>query len=177
MNTILNSKKTRAILWIVGGIATVLVVFGAGMVVGYRQGIFASRFGRDYLANFRGGVSMMADVMPGGPPPLNQYGIAGTVLGVDPSSSVISVEGPSGDEGWVVVNGRTMIREENRTVPLTDVIPGNTIVVIGDPNGQGQVLARFIRVFTGSSSIPQLTAPEQQVPVPASASASVVTGQ
>lgn len=177
MNTILDSKKTRAILWIIGGFAVVLVVFGAGMVVGYRQGVFASHFGKDYLANFRGGVSMMADVLPGGPPPLNQYGMAGTVLGVDPSSSVISVEGPSGDEGWVVVNGGTMIREENRTISLRNVVPGNTIVVIGDPNGQGQVLARFIRIFTGSSSIPQMTTMVQRIHVPVSASTCIVTGQ
>ncbi len=153
MTTIMHSKKIKIVLSVLGGLVVVFLSFGAGMAVGYWRGIFASRFGENYMMNFRGRGGM--GMFPGGPPPLNQYGMEGTVIGVNPSSSIIDVEGPSGDEGSVAVAKNTVIREKDRTIPLDAIAPGNIIVVIGDPDGQGQVLARFIRVFTSTSSIPQ----------------------
>ncbi len=153
MATLMHSKKMRIILSLIGGLVVVMLSFGAGMAVGYWRGIFASRFGENYLMNFRGRGGM--GMFPGGAPPLNQYGMEGTVIGVNPSSSIIDIEEPSGDEGSVAVTKNTVIREKDRTIPLGAIVPGNIVVAIGDPDGKGQILARFIRVFESTSSVPQ----------------------
>ncbi len=145
-------------LWIIGGLVVMLLIFGAGMAVGYRRGIFASRFGQDYYINFRGPVSGVG-MMMGGAPPLNQHGTVGTVI--DITSSTIDTKDPNGNEEFIAIDGNTVIREMNRTISLSDINPGDGIAVIGEPNGSGQILARFIRIFTGSSSLPEMPPPGQ----------------
>ncbi|MDR3581727.1 MAG: hypothetical protein P4L67_00430 [Candidatus Pacebacteria bacterium] len=153
----MDSKKTRTALWIIGGLVVLLLMFGGGMAVGYQRGIFSSHFGEDYYMNFRGGsVSGGGVMMLGGPPPINQHGTAGTVMDVDASNTRILAIDQDGDEESIAVDGNTMIRKVNETVSLMSINPGDQIVVIGEPNGSGQILARFVRIFTGSSSLPQM---------------------
>ena len=156
MSNFLDSKKTRTALWIIGGIVAALLVFGGGMAMGYQRGIFSSHFGEEYYNNFRGNASAGGVMMLGGPPPMNQHGTAGTVIDVDASNTRITATDPDGDEESIAVDGNTIIREVDQTIPFGSVVPGDRIVVIGEPNGSGQILARFIRIFSGSSSIPQM---------------------
>lgn len=86
-------------------------------------------------------------------PPLNQHGAVGVVI--DVTSSTIATKDLDGDEESVMVATDTVIREMNRTVTLGDVVVGDGITVIGAPNDQGQIYARFIRVFPEGSSLPQ----------------------
>lgn len=151
MKDFLHSKTARFILWGLGGLVVLLIVFGAGMMVGYRSGLFASRFGANYYHNFLG-VGM-------GPGPMIQpYGATGVVISV--GSSTLATKDPNGDEESIVVDSGTVIREMNATIPLGDVQDGSHVAVIGDPNGMGQIHARFIRIFGASSSMP--AAPDSQ---------------
>ena len=54
----------------------------------------------------------------------------------------------------VVVSTDTVIRGMDDMMRLGDVKIGEWITVIGAPNESGQIGARFIRVFTSSSSLP-----------------------
>jgi ribosomal protein L21E len=158
MNHFLDSKKTRIALWIIGGAVIVLLAFGGGMAVGYQRGIFASRFGENYYNNFRGGDAPIGGMpmMPGGAPPMNQHGTAGKVIDVNASSSRITVTDVDGDEESIVVDANTAIKKMDQTISFGEITVGDQVVVIGEPNGSGQILARFIRIFSGSSSLPQM---------------------
>lgn len=157
MKDFLQSSKIKATLWIVGGAIILLLVFGLGIAVGYRKAVFASRWGESYYHNFYGGV-------PSGPmggpesmmrPPVNMHGVAGEVL--DVSTSTISVQDPVGNEQSVVVSTSTSIRTPDGANSLADITVGEWITVIGSPNAEGQIDARFIRVFEASSSLPNNT--------------------
>jgi hypothetical protein len=158
MSHFLDSKKTRIALWIIGGVVIVLLAFGGGMTVGYQRGVFSSHFGENYYNNFRGGDAPTGGMpmMLGGSPPLNQHGTAGKVIDVDSSNSRITATDVDGNEESVVVDANTLIKKIDKTIPFDAIVPGDQIVVIGEPNGSGQILARFIRIFSGSSSLPQM---------------------
>jgi hypothetical protein len=151
MSNFLESKKIRVILIVLASLIILLVVFGLGITIGYDRANFASHFDQNYYRNFYGnGVATGSYGM--GPAPTDAHGITGTVI--DLSSSTISVEDPGNDEHSIAVSSGTVIREVSNTIGINDIKLGDQIDVIGEPNDQGQIDARFIRVFSASSSIP-----------------------
>lgn len=162
MSNFLESKKTRVALWIIGAMVFVLLAFGTGTLVGYQRGIFSTHFGQEYYRNFygSGGPAPAGMVILGGPPPMNQHGTVGVVI--DVGSSTIATQDLDGDEESVVVATDTVIRDMNRTVTIGDIAVGDGITVIGEPNNHGQIYARFIRIFSGSSTLPQMPPPQGQ---------------
>jgi uncharacterized membrane protein len=145
MSNFLESKKIRAILWILGGLIVLFVVFGLGIFVGYGRAGFAAGFDRNYYRNFYGTGAPSAG-------PIGVHGIVGTVI--DLGTSTISVTDQESNEQSVAVSSGTVIREQNNDITISGIEVGDQIAVIGEPNNQGQVSARFIRVFPASSSVP-----------------------
>jgi hypothetical protein len=165
MKDLLQSPKIRPILWGLGALIILLLVFSLGTAVGYRRGIFASRWGENYYQNFYGGPpggglpgAMVQSMLGGGPggiatrAPFNMHGVAGEVL--DVATATISVRDPVGDEESVAVFPDTVIRGMDDMMQLGEVKAGEWITVIGAPTDSGQIGARFIRVFISSSSLP-----------------------
>jgi hypothetical protein len=153
MSNFLTSSKTKAIMWIIFGIVILLLVFGLGVTVGYKRAIFASQFGENYYHNFYGGPhgTLMGSRMMGGAP-IPMHGVTGEVLQV--MSSTISIKDSRGNEDIVAVSSNTPIREMDTTVTIDDIDEGSGITVIGEPNGAGQIQARFIRLFEASPILP-----------------------
>ena len=81
-------------------------------------------------------------MLPTGP---NTHGVAGEVI--DVASSSFSVRDLDNDEHSIAITSDTVIRDMDQTVSVGELVPGNRVVVIGAPNPNGQVEARFIRVF------------------------------
>jgi hypothetical protein len=150
MNNLLESKVVRTVLWILGGVIVLFVAFGLGIAVGANRARFAAGFDDNYYHNFygaQGGGGPMGSSMP---PPLATHGIVGTVI--DLESPLISVKDQANNEQSVQISSGTVIREGGDTIMIGDIMIGDQIAVIGDPNDQGQVVARFIRVFPAASS-------------------------
>jgi len=150
MSNFLESKKVRAVLWILGGLIVLFVVFGLGISVGYQRAGFAAGFDRNYYHIFFGSpVGGPAGMMPP-PMPVGIHGVVGTVI--DVGSSTISVQDENSNEQSVAISSETIIRDGESNVMLADVPVGDSITVIGEPNSQGQIDARFIRIFSIPSS-------------------------
>lgn len=149
----LQSKGIKITLSVIAGLIVLFVVFGFGLLVGYRSAIFNTRFGMEYYHNFYAGAPGPLG-LPGQPVTMSGYGIAGKVLEV--GTSTIAVQDPSNNEQAILVDSDTVIRENNGTITINDVIPGESVVAIGDPDASGAMHARFIRVFTATSSMPQM---------------------
>lgn len=150
MNTLLESKKIRAVLWILGGLIVLFVVFGLGIAVGYDRAGFATGFDRNYYRIFFGGpptgpIGMMAPPMPGA-----IHGVVGTVI--DVGTSTISVTDEKNNEQSVLVSSGTVIRDGDSDSVIGDIAVGDQIAVIGEPDNNGQIDARFIRIISTSSS-------------------------
>jgi hypothetical protein len=78
------------------------------------------------------------------------HGVAGEVI--DVSSSSISVKDTHGNEQSIAIASGTPIREMDDMILISDIQPGDSVTVIGEPNDEGQVEARFIRVFQAQNN-------------------------
>ena len=153
MKTFLSSQAFKKILWVIGGIAVVFLIFGFGVMIGYHSALFSSSWGQNYYRNFYGNGPQ------NGPmgvfvarAPFNDHGVTGSVI--DVSSSSISIRDDDNDERSIAISSDTVIKKMDNIVSIGVITVGDSIAAIGEPNGNGQVSARFIRIFGTSSSMP-----------------------
>jgi hypothetical protein len=158
----LSSQKFKKVLWIIGGIAAVFLIFGCGIAVGYHKALFSSSWGQNYYQNFYGDdhAGPMGPLMDHAP--WNAHGVVGSVIGI--SSSTISLRDDDNDERSVEISSNTIIRKMNATISVNMINDGDNVTVIGEPNENGQVYARFVRVFGVSSSMPLPPLPPPPMP-------------
>lgn len=152
MSNFLESKKVRVVLWVLGELIVLFVVFGLGIAVGYDRAGFAAGFDQNYFQNFYGAVPHGPLGMATPPMPAAIHGVVGTVI--DLSTSTISVKDQQNNEQSVAVSSGTAIRDADNDVTIGSVAVGDRIAVIGEPNSAGQIDARFIRIIFTSSSTP-----------------------
>ncbi len=134
--------------WTVITLASLIILIGAfalGVKVGYHEASFALDWQRDYPKNFVDYTG--APVAPGTPgPEFRSHGLVGVVLNVDNGELILKDNGDS-TEKKILVGDDTTIRQNNSSLKLSDLKASSTIVVIGEPDDQGQIEARFIRVL------------------------------
>lgn len=142
-------KARKWLVWIlvaVGEIALLLLVFRVGEVIGVDRANFNAAWSQNY-------GRMFGDPRPGGffesfgslPPPVSAFGNAGTVLSV--AGGNIIIKDNHNNEKTVAISSSTTIREGTQNIALKYIQAGAGIVIIGAPNGQGQIEARFVRIF------------------------------
>jgi hypothetical protein len=156
-----ESKVVRDTIIVIGIIIVVLGILRVGMSLGERRARFAGAFGDNFERNFvgqRGG--MMERGMMGGfwndklP---SAYGAVGTILSINLPQVVIN--GQDNLEKTVLVSTSTAIRLFQENVLSSNLKIGDYIIVIGNPNSNGQIEARLIRVA------PQQTQTSTSTPV------------
>lgn len=138
------SPTFRAVLVTLAGVAGALLIFHAGMVVGYRKAWFAYRWSEAYSRNFSGptrGWTFADRAFVDG------HGASGRILEAGGDRLVILGNGPSEEEKVVLVSGATAVRRFEHAIPATELKPDDYVVVIGRPDEQGQINAKFIRVM------------------------------
>jgi hypothetical protein len=151
MSNFLESKKIRIVVWALGGLILLFVVFGLGITVGYERAGFAAGFDRNYYRIFFGGPPGGAVGMMAPPMPAAIHGVVGTVI--DVGTSTISVKDQQDNEQSIVISSGTVIRDGDNDVAVINVAAGDEIAVIGEPTSVGQINARFIRIlFTPTST-------------------------
>lgn len=149
-NHFIQSKALRRIIIGLLSVIVALVIFRAGMMVGFRQAGFSSRWGQNYFQNF-GGPNDFERGMPNHGL-LEAHGSLGTVIKIDPTDIV--VQGRDGIEKIILVSDSTMIRRDNDMLKLGDLHPNDTVIVIGSPNENGQIEAQLIRVLAPNDMPP-----------------------
>lgn len=140
-----KSKTVRGVLIGLGVAVLVLVIFQVGMVAGYHKARFGARFGDNFERNFGGprggnfGGRLPGPGMPGG------HGAVGEIVSV--SLPQIVVAGPDNLEKTVLVATSTMVREFRDEITADQLKVGDLVVVLGNPNDEGQVDAKLIRLM------------------------------
>ena len=166
-----QSKAFKIAVSAIGGLLILLLVFKAGMLVGYRKASFSFKYGDNYFKNFGGRMEknrMMRgfgdmDFMRAG-------GASGQILKIDSlakteevpataSTSVpqtessqgvaLTLKDRDGTEKIILVTNKTEIRKFRETVKLSDLKIDDYVVVIGEPNDPGQIEAKLIRIMPG----------------------------
>lgn len=167
----LQSKKFKVLLSVLGGVILALLIFQAGMFVGYRKAAFSFGYGDNYYRMFgerhHGGfMGMRSGIFDEGL--TESHGVIGKIVKVELPTIVVS--GRDGIEKVVLITPDTIIRRLRDTIPSTDLKAGDMIAVIGSPNTRSEVEAKYIRLLpeqmqfmTGgstSSAAADVTAPE-----------------
>ncbi len=156
----IQSKKYTIMIVLIVVIIALLLVFSAGMYVGFRKARFSYQWGENYHKNFggpRGGL--FRDF--GGKDLIDANGIAGQVIKVDDSTLVI--KGRDNTEKIISIKEDTTIMRFKESAKLVDIKPDDFIVAIGEPNDSGQIEAKFLRVMPpmSSSSTPIMRIPKR----------------
>jgi hypothetical protein len=124
----------------------VLVVFQAGFFVGYHKGVFTNDWGNNYM--MRGPDNspraFFAPFMNDGDD-INPHGAVGEIISVNLPTIVI--KGPGRAEEIAIVDSNTTIRNFQQLASTSDLIVGRSVVIIGEPNGKGQINASLIRIM------------------------------
>lgn len=143
-----ETKTFTGILYGVGIVLFVLVIFQAGVYVGYHKAGFS--IGRDvnyYRAYGDRGMFVM------GIPPEdleNGHGAVGKIVKVD--LPTVIVEGPDNTEKVVMVDSQTEVREFRNVIKVDDLKTGDYVVALGTPNDEAQVVAKLIRIMPAPPS-------------------------
>ena len=151
----LNKKLNRDILkWIIVGVAGFIVValiFGVGMFVGGMKAKFSYRWAENYHENFagpRGGfLGDWRQLPPFSGDFIESHGAFGEIIQINDSDFVI--KGQSDLEKIIVIKEDTILEKGRMAIKKDDLKVGDQVVVIGSPNEQGQIEAKFIRIFNG----------------------------
>lgn len=140
LTELVQTARLRPWLAATAVILVLIVVFAAGVLVGYQKAQFSYRWGENYYRNIVGPPSA-----PFGQPFLAAHDSQGQILQINNNQLV--VKGTDGVEKNIIVGSQTTIRKGTSTIKISDLHDNDNIIAIGDPTSQGQLAAKFIRVL------------------------------
>jgi hypothetical protein len=142
--------QVKIFKWAIFSIAAfliILLVFKVGMFVGVRKADFSCRWSDNYHRNFggpRGGFLGGADDRDF----IDAGGIFGQIIKIDSASSTqFIIKGRDDIEKVVLVDKDTIIKRLKDAIKFSDLRVDDYIVAIGEPNQNGQIAAKLIRVM------------------------------
>ena len=141
---VVESKKFKIALSVFGGLIIAMLIFQAGIFVGFHRAIFGRDWDKNYSSNFGGmrpGPSMiggMYDRLP------NAHGAIGRIIKADLPTIIVLDKDET--EKVVLVNDDTIIRSLDGSNNTASLKIDSYVVVIGSPNESGQIEAKFIRI-------------------------------
>ena len=146
MNTdkIFQSNLFKIFLFGIASFLLLTFVFKVGEIVGIKKADFSCRWSDNYHRNF------------GGPKQgflqgfrdkdfIEANGAVGQIIKI--ASLTIAIKGRGDIEKIVLINQDTVIKKFQETVSPESLQTDDMVVVIGEPNNQGQISAKLIRVM------------------------------
>ncbi len=164
-NKFFQSKIFKMTLWGIAGLIILLLVFKAGMAVGFRKASFSYKWGENYHQNFggpRGGFFQDFKKDFEGKDFIEAYGSFGQIIKIDPSTgsgqaaTLVVKDSRNNVEKIVLIKDGTVIKRFQETAKPAELKVDDRIVVIGEPNNAGQIEAKLIRLLppTPFGSVP-----------------------
>lgn len=150
-NKILNFMKSKTAVTVIATLFIVvllIIIFNLGIFVGYKKARFSYAWGENYHRNFAGPKAgflreFERDLL--GKDFIESHGVFGSIIEIKDSELII--KGKDNIEKIVVVNEQTDIRRFGDNIELKDLSMDETVVVIGQPDDEGKIEAKFIRVM------------------------------
>lgn len=152
VNKFFQSKTFKRVTLGVAAFIIILIIFGIGTFVGFKKANFSFKWGENYHQNFAGprggffgdfGGGFLKDFE--GRDFINAHGVIGQIIKID--GSTIAIEGKDNAEKIILIENNTMINRFRETIKSSDLKVDNFIVVIGEPNDAGQIVAKLIRLL------------------------------
>jgi hypothetical protein len=148
MQNFFQSKLFKGIILGTAGLVILVFVFGLGVFVGTERANFSFRWADQYHRNFGGPQGGIFGEFMGTPNQFpNANGSFGQIIKID--NNILTVKDNDGDnaEKTILVANNTKILSQRKSLKLSDLENGNNIVVVGEPNINGQIQAELIRVM------------------------------
>ena len=142
MIKIFESKTSSNVLIGIGIVIVVMLIFMAGVTVGFHKASFGRAWGENYERNFgmRPNRSMFGrDNFP------NSHGTTGKILKIE--LPTIIVQDKDNTEKVILIKDSTKIQVMKKNITTADLKIDDAVIVIGAPNEQGQIEAKLIRVL------------------------------
>ncbi len=148
---ITQSKTFKKWGTIAGGSLVVVIAFSAGVFVGQEKARFSYKWGENYYRNF---VGFMPPAMPGIPTGIrlpsdrdymNAHGVLGKVIKIN--GNMLAIKDDDGAEKNIIADSETIFMRDRDNIKLGDIKVNDNTVIIGSPDGQGQMEAKFVRVL------------------------------
>lgn len=131
-----QSKTFKGFIFGIAFVLVLVIIFQTGITIGERRSDFAHRFGDNFERNFRGPDKGML---------LGGHGAVGEIISL--ALPQVLVSGPDNLEKTVIIGPETVIREFQTERTAKDLEVGGHIVVLGEPNSEGQINAKLIRLL------------------------------
>lgn len=144
MKKFFQSKIFQGIILGLAAFIVLLLVFKAGMMVGMRKAKFSYGWGENYHRNFGGPKGgFLRDSM--GRDFIDANGTVGQIIKIDGASVIVN--GRDNVEKIILVKDDTAINRGRENIKLADIKVDDYIITIGEPNNEGQIEAKLIRVM------------------------------
>lgn len=144
INNILESKLFKTIVLSIVALIMLVFVFGLGVFVGTKKANFSFRWADQYHRNFGGPQGGFFNDMAS-----RQFadanGVFGQIIKIDEQN--LTIKGKDNVEKIILVNNETTINFQRVTIKLSNLKIDDVVVVIGEPNDNGQIEAKLIRVL------------------------------
>ncbi len=148
-NNFFQNNKSQRIILILAIIVIALGLFEAGHELGYRKGSFSRQWDERQYRQFSNSRSPFSPFMMMGQEP-NPHGAIGQIITKNPPRLI--VQGQNKIEEIIVFDDKTSIRKFRDNASTSDLIVGANIVVFGEPNDDGEIKARLIRIMPDANS-------------------------
>lgn len=144
-----STRTLKFIIWALVMIIIVFLVFQAGVSVGFHKAQFARNWGQNYYQNFgprKGDRNSMPKMMMGmGDRFPNANGANGKIIKLNLPTLI--VQDLDNTEKVILINNETKIVSQKEEISVDNLKIDSFIVVIGNPNDQGQIEAKLIRLM------------------------------
>ncbi|MCX6751407.1 MAG: hypothetical protein NT161_01415 [Candidatus Nomurabacteria bacterium] len=147
---VFESKISTRILIIIGVVIVAMLIFSAGIFVGFRKASFGRDWGENYERNFgmrSGGMMFGRNNFP------NAHGAIGKIIKIELPTMIVQ-DTKDNTEKIILTKDDTRIQKMMSEITLNDLVINDYIVVIGSPNNQGQIEAKLIRVMPSPELMP-----------------------
>jgi hypothetical protein len=154
LNKLFQSKIVKGLLIGLAAVLILLVGFKLGLVVGERKAEFSGQWGENYHRNFGGPKRGFMQEF-GDREFIDASGTFGQILKID--GNTLTVKGKDDVEKIILVTDKTVINRLRDKISLADLAANDSIVTIGEPNADGQIEAKLIRVMPAQQPMPAPT--------------------
>jgi hypothetical protein len=156
LKKVFESRISAGFLYAVLAAIVAVLIFSAGVSVGFHKASFGRAWGENYERNFGmgpGGPLLGKDNFP------NANGAIGKIIKIE--LPTIIVQDKNNVEKVVLIKdeNETNIQKMMVNIQSSDLAVNDYVIVIGSPNAQGQIEAKFIRVMPLGMPLPPLQTP------------------
>ena len=146
INKFLDSKIFKIVILCIAVFMVLAFVFNLGVFVGEKKAEFSFKWAEKYHKNFGGPeAGFFGNMMEMGRQFTEANGVFGEIININ--NQTITIKGIDNIEKSILVGDKTTLRFQRDDKKFSDLKIGDSIVVVGQPNDNGQIEANLIRVM------------------------------